>query len=206
MTTKLFLLAATAMLTTSINAADCCPNGASHSCCSTVVPASAPLSDKSVYQLDGAWTTDKGKAIELSSLKGRPVVVAMFFARCQYACPLLVYKLKQIEAAETANIRGKVDFLLVTFDTERDTPAELATYRTQHELGGNWTLLRGDAGQVQDFAAVLGIKYKQDAQGQFSHSNVLTLLDASGEIAYQEPGLTLGADEMVRRIEKTVKP
>ena len=206
MTTTLFLLAATAMLTTSMNAADCCAKAAPHSCCSAAAPTSAPLSDKSVYQLDGAWTSDKGKTIELSSLKGRPVVVAMFFARCQYACRLLVYKLKQIEAALPANIRGNVDFLLVTFDTERDTPAELATYRTQHELGTQWTLLHGDAGQVQDFAAVLGIKYKQDAQGQFSHSNVLTLLDASGQIAYQEPGLTLGADEMVRRIEKTVKP
>jgi protein SCO1/2 len=206
MKTKLLLLAASAvLLTSSTFAADCCSKAEPHSCCSAAPQATTPPSDKSVYQLDNVWTNDSGKEVGLSSFTGRPQIVAMFFARCQYACPLLVYKMKQIEQALPQNTRGKVDFLLVTFDSEKDTPAELSKYRAGHDLGEHWTLLHGSAAEVQDFAAVLGIKYKQDAQGQFMHSNVLTLLNSKGEIAYQEPGLTLTTDEMVRQIEQVVK-
>lgn len=207
MTTKLFLLAVCAAVSsTATHGADCCSKTAPPRCCSAGRSAAIPVTDKSVYQLDHAWTSDNGKPVQLAALMGRPQIVAMFFARCQYACPLLVYKMKQIEAALPENVRTNVDFVLVSFDSERDTPTELAKYRAQHELGSHWTLLHGNGEAVQDLAAVLGIKYKQDAQGQFMHSNVLTVLNANGEIAYQEPGLALVANEMVRRTEQIIKP
>ena len=206
MITKLLLLtAAAALCTTRMNAADCCAK-TTDSSCQRADPASHPITDRSVYQLDNTWTDDTGKSMELAALKGRAQVVAMFFTSCQYACPLLVYKMKQIENALPANLRTNVDFLLVSFDSQRDSAAELAKYRGQHELGGRWTLLHGNSGDVQDFAGVLGIKYTQAANGQFMHSNVLTLLNADGEIAYQEPGLTQAIDEMVRHIQQNVKP
>ena len=201
MKTKLFLVTlSVSIVATATNAADCCAKPDSHFSCGASLPASSPISDKSVYQLASTWTSDSGKSVELKALSGRPQVVAMFFARCQYACPLLVYKMKQVEAALPENIRTNVDFLLVSFDTEHDTPSELVKYRAQHELGAHWTLLHGTASNVQDLAAVLGIKYKQDAQGQFLHSSVLTVLNAQGEISYQEPGLTLAPDELVRKL------
>ena len=36
---------------------------------------------------------------------------------------------------------------------------------------------------------LLGVKYRQDGRGQFSHSNLITVLNAQGEIAYQRAGL-----------------
>jgi len=206
MKTKLLLLAGATILNLTSQAADCCSKGAQPSCCNQPATVAGPLSDKSIYQLEGAWTNDAGHSVALNALKGRPQVVAMFFARCQYACPLLVYKMKQIEAALPEDLRSKTDFLLVSFDSDRDTPAELAKYRVQHELGSHWSLLRGNASDVQDLAAVLGIKYKQDAEGMFMHSNVLTLLNPGGEIAYQEPGLGSATAEMVGRITTLVKP
>jgi protein SCO1 len=49
---------------------------------------------------------------------------------------------------------------------------------------------------------VLGVKFKQGAQGQFAHSNVITLLNAQGEIVYQQIGLNPENQELVPRIEK----
>lgn len=178
-------------------------NVARHSCCAASTEknaAGACLSDKSLYQLDSVWTNDAGAALKLSSLRGRPQVVAMFFANCTYACPLLVYQMKQIETALPASLRGKIGFTLISFDTERDTVAALHEYRLQHGLDNDrWTLLRSSPEDVVEVAALLNVKFKKDAQGQYLHSNQITLLNAEGEIAYQELGLGLNRDEMIHR-------
>ncbi len=177
---------------------------AGHSCCArqdkTAATTPAVLTDKSVYQLDSTWTNDDGAAVKLSSLRGRPQVVIMFFASCTYACPLLVYQMQQIEAALPESLRNKVGFTLVSFDPERDTPAALHNYRGGHALSKQrWTLLRGTPEDVLDLAALLSVKFKKDAQGQFQHSNVITLLNAEGEIVYQQLGLNSKSEEIIRR-------
>ncbi len=179
-------------------------NSVRHSCCArkeTAESAPASLAGKSLYQLDATWTNDFGKALKLASLRGNPQIVTMFFANCAYACPLLVYQMQQIEAALPESLRGKVGFTLVSFDTERDTPAALHQYRVHRGLANDrWTLLRGNPDDVLDLAALLNVKFKKDAQGQFQHSNVITLLNAEGEIVYQKLGLDSSTEEMVRRV------
>jgi protein SCO1/2 len=65
-------------------------------------------------------------------------------------------------------------------------------------LDGQWTLLRGDNGAVQELAMLLGVKFKKDARGQFAHSNLLTLLNAEGEIVHQHAGLNGDVSEAAR--------
>ena len=157
--------------------------------CCDELPAAAPLAARSLYQLDAKWTDDAGKAVKLTSLRGQPVVVAMFFASCEYACPVLVSDLQRLRAALPAAVREQTRFVLVSFDVGRDTSAVLAAYRAKFPLDAGWTLLRGAATDVQDLAMLLGVKYKQDARGQFAHSNLITVLNSGGEIAHQHPGL-----------------
>ena len=99
-----------------------------HSCCASVGAGPGLLTDKSRYQLDSTWTDDQGRAVKLATLRGRPQIVCMFFASCQYACPLLVAHLKQIEGALPENLRTNTGFVLVSFDTERDTAEVLHRY------------------------------------------------------------------------------
>ena len=166
-------------------------------CCSNQLAAVVPLRDKSIYQVDSSWTNDLGSTVALSSLRGRPQVVTMFFARCEYACPVLVHDMKRIEAALPEVLRKRVGFVLVSFDTERDTQAALAGYRRAHELAAGWTLLRGASDDVLELAALLGVKYRKDSRGQFDHSNLITVLNAEGEVAFQQVGLNQSVDEVV---------
>ncbi len=179
------------------------------SCCApppTAQAAQTHLTDKSIYQLDSTWTNDSGADFKLDSLRGRPQVVTMFFANCAYACPLLVSQMKQIEAALPEPVRNKVGFVLVSFDTERDTPAALHAYRLQHDLSRQrWTLLRGTPDDVLNLAALLNVKFKKDAQGQFLHSNVITLLNAEGEIVYQQLGLNSPDQQMIDQLTSVAK-
>jgi protein SCO1/2 len=117
-------------------------------------------------------------------------VVVLFFTHCEYACPVLVRDLKRIEAALPEAMRSSVDFLLISLDSERDTPAVLAEYRASHRLGlDHWTLLTGTGDDVRELAALLGVNYRKDVRGQYSHSNLITVLNARGEVIHQQTGL-----------------
>ena len=174
-------------------------------CCCAKAEAAGQTSDKSLYQLESQWTTDARQQIMLADLKGRPQVVVMFFASCQYACPIIVNDLKRIEAALPAEMRSRVGFTLVTFDTRRDTPEVLAEFRATRQLPAKtWTLLRGEPGDVLELAALLGVKYKQDARGLFAHSNVMTILNAQGEIVHRQIGLNQDIQETVHLLQKLI--
>ncbi len=171
-------------------------------CCREAAPA-IPLADASLYQLESKWTSDVGREVKLSVLEGRPQIVAMFFTSCEYACPIIVENMKAIEKALPENLRGKVDFLLVSFDVERDTVTALKAFREKKELPTvNWTLLRGKEDDVRELAALLGINYQLDAGGQFSHSNTLSVLNARGELAFQQTGLNKDPRETVAALGK----
>lgn len=175
-------------------------------CCVKELVATRAFSDRSLYQIDSSWTNDAGASIKLAELGGRPQVVTMFFAQCEYACPLLIHDMEKIEAALPENVRTNVGFVLVTFDTERDTPAALAAYRKNHKLNVNWTLLRGGPDDVLELAALLGVKFKKDFRGQFAHSNVITMLDPNGEIALQQTGLNRDPAPAVAALQKVLAP
>ena len=163
------------------------------------------LRGRSIYQLDATWTDDAGAPVQLASLRGQPVVIAMFFASCEYACPLLVTDLLRLRETLPAEARAKTGFVLVTFDTARDTPAALKAYRERMRLDAAWTLLRGEETNVRELAMVLGIKFKQDARGQFSHSNLFTVLNIEGEITHQRAGLGGDVNEAARALALAAK-
>jgi nitrite reductase (NO-forming) len=63
------------------------------------------------------------------------------------------------------------------------------------QSAAGWVLLHGDAGDVRELAMLLGVRYKEDARGQFAHSNLITVLNAGGEIAFQREGLNADVSE-----------
>lgn len=173
-------------------------------CCAKELPAATPLSDRSLYQLDSSWTNDSDASLKLVALRGRPQVVTMFFASCQFTCPVLVKDMQRIEAALPENTRTNVGFVLVSFDSARDTPAALAKYRQTHGLAANWTLLRAAPDDVLELAALLGVKFKKDLRGNFAHSNVITVLDADGAMVRQIVGLNRDAGEAIEAVERAL--
>lgn len=172
---------------------------AAKSCCAADRPGISSTSNifsaDSLYQIDARFTNDDGQPFPLGSLQGRPVVLALFFASCSYACPLIIGDMQAIRAKLPAEIRDRAALVLVSFDAARDTPEALATFRAQRGLDEQWILLHGDNDSVRELAALLGVKYKQEADGAFAHSNLITILNPAGEIVHQRQGLRGGLDE-----------
>ena len=114
--------------------------------------------------------------------------------------------MQAIRTKLTPAIRDRALFVLVSFDMARDQPAVLAEYRVQHDLDTQWVLLHGTADSVRELAALLGVKYQRAADGAFSHSNLITLLNPEGEIIHQRSGLQGGLTEAAAALSNASRP
>lgn len=171
-------------------------------CCRKPLPAS-PASDQSLYLLESKWTSDFGKSVPLSQFRGRIQILGMFFSQCEYACPILLGHIKKVEAALPEHLKGNVDFLLISFDSARDSVKVLADYRVKNQLSpDHWTLLRGEEDDVRELAALLGINYQRDVRGQFAHTNLITILNPEGEVAFQQTGLDSATEQIIAALQK----
>ena len=171
-------------------------------CCREGLPPLKPT-DKSLYRLDMKWKSDLGHEVKLDVVRGHPVVLLMYFTSCQHSCPMMVADLKAIEAGLSPRARAKTDFVLVSIDPERDTIDALKAYREKQKLGTeHWMLLRGETPEVRRLAEAIGFQYVPGSKTQFAHSLLVTVLNARGEIVFQQAGVSVERREAVRAIEK----
>lgn len=90
----------------------------------------------------------------------------------------------------------------MTFDPSTDTPERLSALAAEDHLDlSRWTLLRGADHDIRTFATVLGVQFSRVGPGEFTHSNLITLLDPQGVVASQLEGLQQPVEEFARRIE-----
>lgn len=155
----------------------------------------------SLYQLDTRLTDQDGKAVKLGDYRGQPVIISMFYGTCPYACPLLMSRIKRLEAALAPEVRAQVRVVLVSLDPEHDTPESLKKLAKAHGLDeARWRLLRTEEEYVPEVAAVLGIKYRPLREGGMNHSSVLTLLDRDGVMELRVEGPEASTDGLVARL------
>ncbi|HZW27224.1 MAG TPA: SCO family protein [Trueperaceae bacterium] len=159
------------------------------------------LPGTSLFHLASAWTDQDGAPFALPDLRGKPSVFVMFYGDCTTACPLLVKAAEDIEAALPAELRGQVEFVMVTFATEADTPAKLKAYAASKGLDREgWRWLVGSPLQTRQLATLLGVQYRALGDGMFAHSNVVTVLDREGVPATRLEGLGVALDPAVAAI------
>ncbi|HEX5056458.1 MAG TPA: SCO family protein [Gammaproteobacteria bacterium] len=176
-------------------------------CCLIVfqtVATPANLDSHSLYQLELDLTDQDGTVSGLDVFKGQPVLIAMFYSSCPYACPLTIQTLQKTEAALDPRTRGQLRVLLVSLDSEQDTPDKLAELARHQKVDtARWKLARTDAAGVRKLAAVLGIRFKRLPDGEFNHSTSINLLDrdgvqimSSGRVGETDPALL----EKIKRV------
>ncbi len=146
-----------------------------------------PGHDMSLYQLESIWSTQDDEEVKLKALRGRIRIVAMTYTSCEVACPRIVASMKKIQREVASD---HVGFVLVSIDPKRDTPATLQAYANKMDLDeSDWTLLTSKSDNVLELAALLGVRYKAMPDGEYAHSNIISVLDKSGVLVYQQNGL-----------------
>jgi protein SCO1/2 len=143
----------------------------------------AALPGDSVYQLRATLTDHHGRAFELASLRGAPVLVTMFYTSCEMVCPMLFETIRFTLDALPVAQRSGARVLMVSFDPARDTVPVLAQTARTRGCDERWTLARCDERTAREIAAALGLQYRRLDSGEFNHSSTIELLDADGRIA-----------------------
>lgn len=157
---------------------------------------------QSLYQSAGQWHNQHGDTLQLSALQGKIPVVAMVFTNCAYACSRIVADVQQIEKQIPADKKDQVVFVLVSFDSERDQPARLKAFASQMQLDDSWVLLHGNEQEVKELSLLLDVKYKKQPNGDFAHSNGITLLDTQGAIVTRIEGLGADARPLLEEMKR----
>ncbi|TAM87903.1 MAG: SCO family protein, partial [Jatrophihabitans sp.] len=108
---------------------------------------------------DAALVSSTGAPVTLASLRGKVIVISDMMTLCQETCPLDTANLvAAARAAEQAGLGGKIEFLSVTIDPQRDTVDRLAVYRRLFEPApADWAVLTGAPATLARFWGSLGV-------------------------------------------------
>ena len=182
---NLRLLALTALIACTAGPAPVVRAGVTHS-----------LPPDSVYHVVAMLAPASGQALEWRALRGKPRVVAMFYASCRAVCPMIVESARAVQRSLSEAERGRVGFVLISMDPRRDNPAALAKLQTERHLDpASWLLLQPGERDVRALAAVLGVRYRELADGEFNHTTTLVLLDAEGRVLARTENVGAAGDK-----------
>ena len=163
-------------------------------------------SGHSLYHLDNEFITHRNEKVKLSDFAGEPVIVVMFYGNCTQVCPILIQDSWRLYSSLSESTRETVNVLAVSFDTENDSPEVLAEYAKDEQLDiSGWHFVTGNDTDIRMLAMMLGVKYQKDSNGDFAHSNLITVLDAEGNVAKRVEGLNQPMDEAALLIESVSK-
>jgi protein SCO1/2 len=96
-------------------------------------PLPSPLPATSLHRLDTVLTDSQSARFTLRELAGGPALVTMFYGDCGSACPIVIETLKRTVAALGPDGR-RLRVLLISLDTLRDTPQQLAQLAAKQRL------------------------------------------------------------------------
>lgn len=134
---------------------------------------------------DFALTDHDGKPFQLTSQRGKVVLIFFGYTFCPDACPTTLSKLSSV-SRRLGNDASKVKVLYISVDPERDTPdvlkADLANFRID-SIGLTGTKAEIDT-VVQQYGAAYEIVPTPDSAAKYSVSHTTTLyaLDPQGRL------------------------
>ena len=164
-------------------------------------PAKPEKLAASLYDLDSNWIDQNGRPFKWRDGTVQWTVVSMVYTSCQSSCPLITQKMQALDRKLPADLSGRVRFLLFSFDPKRDTPSVLKTFATKRHLDlSRWTLLTASEEDARALATALDFRFKSLANGEYSHSNQITLINDQGNIVMQTSDLQTAPQLLMDRV------
>jgi protein SCO1/2 len=122
-----------------------------------------------------------GHQVQLSSLKGKPMVVDFIYTSCPGPCLLLTQKMARVAARLAPRIGSDFTMLSITVDPEHDGPLQLAGYvKAQGIDPKGWSFLTGSPTDVDRILAGFQLRRQRDRDGSVEHISGIFLLGPDG--------------------------
>lgn len=169
-------------------------------------PATDALPADSLHRIEGEFQDHRGRATSLAEASGPTTLLAMFYATCPMACPMLIADIKRVVGALTPEERARVTVVLVSLDPSRDTVERLEKVYQERALDGErWRLLRADPSSTRVLAAALGVRFRSNDDGSIDHTSKIVLLDARGRSRGQREAIGAEVEDFVTAIRRQLR-
>ena len=147
-----------------------------------------------------------GKPVTEQVLKGKWSAVFFGYTYCPDVCPTTMASMAQ--AQERLGPKAKdVQFVFITVDPERDTPAKLTAYLSNNAFPRGTIGLTGTPAQVAVAAKAYRVFYEKAGTGAdylMNHSTPTYLMDPKGRFQRVLP-FGIGPDEIARQIADAMR-
>jgi len=129
-----------------------------------------------------------GDTVQLYSIKGKAIVIDLFFTKCGSICPRLTNSMSKLQQSfiTGGNVRQKIDtsvvqFISLSIDPERDSVSVLKEYADRNGVNpDNWWLLTGNRDTIYDYIfneLKIDKLVKEPVSPDFPHTARFVLLD-----------------------------
>lgn len=165
-------------------------------------PTAGAVVDASIFDLDLALVDQDGQALTLGDLGGRVMLAAMVYTSCDSVCIMVTEQMKAIER-QLAGADEDVRYALFSLDPGRDTPAAMREFaRVQRLDTKRWRLMAAAEDDVRTLAAVLGVRYQPEENGEIAHSAMIFVIDPKGVVRHRQVGVGQDAAELVAAVRR----
>ena len=165
-------------------------------------PATGPAGTLPNVQL----IDDHGQSVELSSLKGKVVLLNFVHIGCPGVCDNLINKFGQIADAIRPELGSRVVLVTVSNDPEHDRPAlllKLARDR-QADMSG-WLFLTGTAADVDRITTAFGVDNRRLPDGSPNHITRVFMLGPDLRQEREYAGMAMNSQKVVAEIQDQVE-
>ena len=133
---------------------------------------------------DTALVNERAQPVHLSAMKGKVTVYDFIFTNCAGTCPMMTATMRRLTKKLDKDL--PVQFVSISVDPARDTPAVLRQYASRVRNDDRWMFLTGDRGAIIDLS-VNGFKLAaggttQNAAEPLLHSSKFAIADKRGVI------------------------
>jgi protein SCO1 len=148
-------------------------------------------------------TDQKGRAIALSSLKGKPVLVAFIHTSCQGPCEMITAEMKSVARSLGPKFKSEVTMVSITTEPKEDGSRELLAYAKRQGVDADgWVFLTGAPAQIHRLLALYGVTAADDDDSP-THVLELFLLGADGAGVRRYDGAATPAKTIASDIRKS---
>ena len=131
----------------------------------------------------------EGKPVQLSSYRGKPLLVSFIYTGCFQVCPSTTRSLQEtVQGLQKTFGVNKFNVVSIGFNQPDDSPIALKAFAAQYQINQpNWEFLSPSMSTVEAIARDFGFVYAATPAG-FDHVLQVSLLDGDGRIVRQVYG------------------
>ena len=136
-----------------------------------------------------ALTDQRGHALSMDDLRGKPLVLSLIYTSCYQICPMTTRHLaKVVDKARAALGDDSFNVAVLGFDAYNDSPQAMQHFANKQGINDRgWYLLSASPDTVNALSKELGFEFFASPNG-FDHITQATVINADGRIYRQVYG------------------